>query len=198
MKITKLPNLKMKNSKSIITLILSWFALLLTTVCIFAFLPDPSSTEKTVSVPKEAQTVINTTTNIISRDGKIDKNIARQYALWIFESSYKYGVDPLLILSVMSIESKFKSDAISGANAIGLMQVIHRWHKEKTTQANLFLPQNNIEVGTKILSEYSKRSDSDTETLLRYNGALGKNSTYAQKVLAEKRKYTNELMIALK
>jgi len=116
----------------------------------------------------------------------------------IFESAHKYNIDPLLILSVMSIESRFDSSAISGAKAIGLMQIIHFWHQEKTTQANLFIPKNNIDVGTKILAEYSARSNSERETLLRYNGTWKKSDKYANKVLHRKNEYTNELIAALK
>lgn len=135
--------------------------------------------------------------NIVVREGKLPKNVAAQYVQWIFESSRKHNVDPVLVLSVMSVESRFDASAVSGANAIGLLQIIHFWHKEKTTQANLFLPKNNIDVGVRILAEYMKRSKTETEALLRYNGTLGKTNKYAVKVLSTKDKYSVELKKAI-
>jgi soluble lytic murein transglycosylase-like protein len=164
------------------------------------FLPEveptlPNSTATTIQ-PK-VSTLESTMQNIVVREGKLPKFVAVQYVQWIFESARKHNVDPVLVLSVMSVESRFDASAVSGANAIGLMQVIHFWHREKTTQANLFLPKNNIEVGVRILAEYKKRSKTETEALLRYNGTLGKTNKYAVKVLSTKDKYNMELKKAI-
>lgn len=127
--------------------------------------------------------------SIIQKDGGVNSELAHKYAQWIFEASIANKVNPLMILSVMSVESKFDSMVVSSGNAIGLMQIIHSWHKEKTTRAGLFDPKTNINVGAKILREYASQSSSDAETLLRYNGSLGAAPTYALKVLATMKRY---------
>lgn len=200
MKLTKLPTL---NNKNYIYLSYVIGIVVVLFFCISMIVPNTSAppvTQNTqnIEMSEAAKSVLATTKNIIIRDGNVPSDVADRYTHMIFESADKHKIDPVLILSVMFVESRFKSDAVSNANAIGLMQVIHVWHKEKTTQANLFRPKNNIDVGTKILAEYKKRSKSETETLLRYNGSLGKSSKYAIKVLAKKQEYKNEIMKAVR
>lgn len=162
-----------------------------------AFISTPVATVA-VAEKTKSDVVLEKTAAIIARDGKVSAAVAKKYTLWIFEASHKHDVDPITILSVMSVESTFKQDAISNADAIGLMQVIHFWHKEKTTQVALFDPKNNINVGTKILKEYRKLSNSDSEMLARYNGTWKKSVKYSTKVLAKRDKYRHEIMKAVR
>lgn len=138
--------------------------------------------------------VFDATTNIIKREGNVPEKVARQYALWIYESAAKYAIDPVLILSIMKVESNFNYKVVSSGNAVGLMQIISSYHKDKTTAAQLFNPEHNIKVGTQIIKEYSNRSSSQIETLLRYNGSLGSAGSYATKVLKTKMKFESEIM----
>lgn len=153
--------------------------------------------ENTKALELKTGLVVDTTADIIAKDGNIPLSVAKKYAVWIYDSSATYGVDPTLILAVMSIESGFNYKVVSHGNAIGLLQVIHSWHKEKTSQVALFDPKNNISVGTQILKEYSNRSTSDVETLLRYNGSLKKPGNYAIKVLAKKQDYDSIITAAV-
>lgn len=197
MKLTKLPTLNNKNY-NYLSYVIGIVVVLF--FCISMIVPKHETKIITpnIEMSEAAKSVLATTKNIIIRDGNLPPDVADRYTHMIFESADKHKIDPVLILSVMFVESRFKSDAVSSGNAIGLMQVIHYWHKEKTTQANLFRPKNNIDVGTKILAEYKKRSKSETETLLRYNGSLGKSNKYAIKVLAKKQEYKNEIMKAVR
>lgn len=202
MKINKLPNTKCE--KTTLSKTYSLLALfLIVTVMSLAFFAKELPMNTTIVSPApvvektKADVILDTATDIIMRDGKVPENVARKYTMWIFEASHKHNVDPITILSVMSVESSFKQDAVSGANAIGLLQIIHFWHKEKTTQVALFDPKNNIDVGVRILREYTKRSKSETEMLLRYNGTLGKSNKYANKVFSKRDKYRKEIILAL-
>jgi len=152
--------------------------------------------EKLVQLKNEA--ALDTTANIIKRDGKLSLATAKKYATWIYEAGLKYNVDPLLILSVMSVESGFKHNAVSPTGPIGLLQIAASWHREKTTKAALYNPRHNIYVGTQILREYVDRSSSEKEALLRYNGSLGKSSVYAVKVLSKKTRYESEIQNAVR
>jgi hypothetical protein len=110
-------------------------------------------------------------------------------------AAYRAGgdwrVDPLLILAVMAIESRYNPVAESNMGAKGLMQVIPKFHLEKLLEhggeAALLDPQVNIQVGAQILREYLRRFG-ETETALQmYAGAFDEpSSSYAVKVLAER------------
>lgn len=129
------------------------------------------------------QTMFNSVTKIIMEYGKQPIDTAQDYATLIFENANNHNVDPFLILSIMFVESTFKDEAKSNANAIGLMQVIYKWHKEKVEKPHhLYDPKINVQVGTQIIREYMDRSKTEKEALLRYNGSLGKSDKYAKKV----------------
>lgn len=100
-------------------------------------------------------------------------------------------LDPLLILAVMAIESRFNPFAESPVGAQGLMQVMSKVHHEKFadmggTQAALN-PVANIKVGALILKEYVARDGSVEGGLKRYVGAAAMSSDagYGAKVLGE-------------
>ena len=101
------------------------------------------------------------------------------------------GLDPLLILAVMAVESRFNPIAESVAGAKGLMQVIPKYHMEKIMafggEKAVLEPETNILVGAKILREYIARSGDLTVGLQMYNGALDSTGNqYADKVINEK------------
>jgi soluble lytic murein transglycosylase-like protein len=103
------------------------------------------------------------------------------------------GVDPLLILAVMAIESRFNPFAESDFGAKGLMQVVPRFHLDKLAahggEVAVLDPRTNIHVGAQILREYVRRTGSLEEGLQLYAGAADDTTqSYAQKVIAEKRR----------
>lgn len=102
-------------------------------------------------------------------------------------------LDPLLILAVIAIESRFNPIAESDYGARGLMQVVPRFHLEKLAghggEATLLEPHTNILVGTRILDEYIQRAGSLEAGLQLYNGAPDDPARgYAQRVLAEQQR----------
>ena len=142
----------------------------------------------------DSSIVINATADIISREGNLNSNVALQYSKWIFEYAAKYTVDPLLMVSVMFVESRFDYKAISPTGPIGLFQVASKFHRDKASSAQLFDPKKNIQVGAQILSEYGDLSSSVTETLIRYNGKIKSAPMYAVKVLQNKMKFESEVL----
>ena len=149
--------------------------------------------QKVSSIYNLSNNLIDKTTNIIVREGNVKHSTARKYALWIQEAGLKHKVDPVLILSVMSVESNFKANAKSPTGPIGLLQIAHSFHKEKSSKAGLYDPKTNIFVGAQIIREYKNISKNETEALLRYNGSLYRNRGYAKKVLLSKYKYEKEI-----
>lgn len=106
-----------------------------------------------------------------------------------FNQAIQNRVDPFVMLAVMSVESSFDYTARSGAGAIGLTQVIPKWHMDKMPNAaHVFDPKNNIRVGTEVFAEYMRWYKGDVQkALLQYNGSLHMpSSPYSQKVMAAK------------
>ena len=101
------------------------------------------------------------------------------------------GLDPLLVLAVIAVESRFNPIAESSMGAKGLMQIIPRFHLDKLRAAGgedaVFDPEANIHVGSRILQEYVYRYGTLEAGLQQYNGASrDSNAYYAQRVMAER------------
>jgi soluble lytic murein transglycosylase-like protein len=101
------------------------------------------------------------------------------------------GLDPLLVLAVISIESRFNPIAESSMGAKGLMQIIPKYHRAKLEEHGgeeaVLDPESNIMVGARILEEYVRRTGSLEAGLQFYNGAFrDATAQYAQKVLTER------------
>ncbi|WP_374474990.1 lytic transglycosylase domain-containing protein [Zoogloea sp.] len=100
------------------------------------------------------------------------------------------GVDPLLLVAVMAIESRFNPFAESPMGAQGLMQIIPKWHPDKvdvkSDRAALFDPDTNIRVGAQVLKEYIQTTGSVERALQQYNGSSDPATPYANKVMAVK------------
>jgi hypothetical protein len=111
------------------------------------------------------------------------------------------GLDPLLILAVISVESRFNPIAQSDMGAKGLMQVIPKFHAEKLAvhggEYAILDPKTNILVGAKILKEYIRLAGGLEAGLQMYNGAAHDPSqSYAQKVIAERQRLEQALRMA--
>ena len=101
------------------------------------------------------------------------------------------GLDPLLVLAVISIESRFNPIAESAMGAKGLMQIIPKYHRAKLDELggedSVLDPESNILLGARILQEYERRTGTLEAGLQFYNGAFWDGSAqYAQKVMAER------------
>lgn len=121
--------------------------------------------------------------------------VAPEALVPIFEAAQAVGrerrLDPLLIIAIIGIESRFNPFAESASGAKGLMQVIPGYHLDKIPQgAGLqpFLdPVTNIQVGVHVLEEAIRWRGGLTAGLQHYGGAPEDPETgYANKVIAEK------------
>jgi soluble lytic murein transglycosylase-like protein len=107
-----------------------------------------------------------------------------------FAAARTTGVDPLLILAVMAVESSMNPIAESDFGAKGLMQVVPRFHPEKLASHGgedaVLEPRVNILIGAQILDEYIRRSGGLEAGLQVYAGAPDDGEkAYARKVIAE-------------
>lgn len=108
-----------------------------------------------------------------------------------YQAAARVGLDPLLVLAVISVESRFNPIAESGMGARGLMQIIPKFHLEKLAahggEDAVLDPESNIAVGTQILREYVRRTGSLEAGLQYYNGAAwDEEARYTRRVLAER------------
>jgi soluble lytic murein transglycosylase-like protein len=130
-------------------------------------------------------------TEFIAKRYRVSDHAVAGYVAAAYRAGAEHEVDPLLVLAVMAIESRYNPVAESFMGAKGLMQVIPKFHLEKLLdhggELALLDPVVNITVGTQILREYRRRFG-DVETALQaYGGAFDEpTSQYANKVLAEK------------
>ena len=107
-------------------------------------------------------------------------------------AGHQVGVDPLLIISVMAVESRFNPIAESVMGAKGLMQIIPRYHTDKLQEFGgvkaVFDPETNILVGSKIIKEYIARTGSLDSALQLYGGSSSGENEYFGKVMNEKQR----------
>jgi len=126
----------------------------------------------------------------IARRYRVAEEASQLFVRSAYVAGSELAVDPLLILAIMAIESGFNPVAQSSMGAVGLMQVIPRFHSEKLEdhggQQALLDPEINIRVGTQVLHEYMRRYGDMQPALQKYAGAFDEpNAHYTNKVLAE-------------
>ncbi|MGF6531432.1 MULTISPECIES: transglycosylase SLT domain-containing protein [Paraburkholderia] len=108
-----------------------------------------------------------------------------------FDTGREVGLDPLLLLSVMAIESGFNPYAESGVGAQGLMQVMSKVHSDKFQyfggQSAALDPFANIKVGALVLKDCIARGGSLPGGLRLYVGSSTQDDGgYGAKVVAER------------
>lgn len=127
--------------------------------------------------------------NYVKNRYKVSKEAMHPLFEAVERISKEHGIDPLLIVAIISIESGFKSDAKSAGGGHGLMQIIPRYHLNKIPDGlgvkGLMDPVVNVKVGTIILDDAIRRSGSPIAGLQSYNGS-NKKRLFANRVLAEK------------
>ena len=85
----------------------------------------------------------------------------------------KYGLDPQLVLAVIQVESAYQADAVSSANAQGLMQLIPAT-AERFGVRDAFNPSENINGGMRYLKWLLKHFKGDvTKAVAAYNAGEG-------------------------
>lgn len=139
-------------------------------------------------------------TNWLAKRYRVAADATNMLVSAAYLTASEIKIDPLLILSVMAIESGFNPFAESPVGAQGLMQVMSKVHRDKFEDLGgvkaALNPIANIRVGSLILKDYVRRGGSVEAGLKLYVGAGAMESDYGYgaKVLAEYRRLKDVAM----
>lgn len=91
----------------------------------------------------------------------------------------KYDIDPYLVYALIKVESGYDSNAISGAGAQGLMQIMPEtaeWIARKLNldEYNIFDAKTNIEMGCWYINFLQERFEDKDTLLAAYNAGHNK------------------------
>jgi len=134
---------------------------------------------------------------VVARRYKVADGAAADVVRTAFREGGRHGLDPMLILAVIAVESRFNPFAASEQGALGLMQIVPRFHKDKLPDEGapaMLETAANIAVGSRILKDSIRRGGSDEAGLQLYNGAFDDETrAYANRVLTERRRIEQSL-----
>ncbi len=128
----------------------------------------------------------------LARRYRVSSEVATHIVAKAHAAGAELKLDPMLILAVVSVESRFNPIAESTMGAKGLMQIIPRYHAEKFDPLGgekvAFDPEANIMVGARILKEYIRRAGDLGDALQMYVGASSEQTEngYSGKVMTER------------
>lgn len=173
-----------KTSSSVVSL--SELAQRSTSVETVFLLPEQSPVR--LNVERGVNVKNNVTQKIIDKY-KVSPDLAQHIVNVAHQQAQSKNVDPLLVLSIVAVESGFDPHAKNNG-AVGLMQTIPRWHRDKIQNLGLSTPQltavePNLKLGVEIFKEYLKLSGGNlTLALQKYNGSTkDKSRRYSNKIM---------------
>lgn len=125
---------------------------------------------------------------------QLDSKIAEEISKSIIKHSFEYRLPPEFVVYLMHRESRFDVLAKSKASALGLMQVLPKWHKDKMDQMGItknevYHIDNNVKLGCWILRGYYNETGSIEKALTKYVG--GTHESYVKDILIG---FTNEMI----
>ena len=117
---------------------------------------------------------IDSIEDLLGRHSRVTQVQRARIARAVVASGRKHDVDPHLVASVLLVESSGNPFAISGKDAVGIMQIhVPTWGAlADLEEINLFRVEDNVDLGTRILKDYVARHGL-WEGLARYLGAVG-------------------------
>lgn len=110
----------------------------------------------------------------------------KDYSEYVEKYSQMYNVDENLVYAIIKNESNFNSEAKSSAGAVGLMQIMEETAEDvsgelEIKEYNLYLPNDNIQIGTKYFSYLLEKYKEPSLALAAYNAGLGNVDNWIKK-----------------
>ncbi len=91
-------------------------------------------------------------------------------------------IDPYLLIAVARRESAFRVNAVSGAKARGLLQIMPATARKIAGDVNLLDPEVNVEIGAKYLTQLLQKTNGNIHLALAgYNAGPHKVSAWTQR-----------------
>ncbi|WP_296650482.1 lytic transglycosylase domain-containing protein [Paraburkholderia sp.] len=148
----------------------------------------PDARDDRVIVSQREQSLVS---GYLARRYRVAQGPVGELVKAAFDTGREVGLDPLLLLAVMAIESGFNPYAESGVGAQGLMQVMSKVHSDKFQyfggQSAALDPLANIKVGALVLKDCIARGGSVPGGLRLYVGSTSQDDGgYGAKVMAER------------
>ncbi len=115
----------------------------------------------------------------------------RPYWELIEHEARRQGIDPFLVAALIRQESRFESQAVSSAGALGLMQLMPRTaeelaHQGRLSRARILEPALNVRLGARYLAQLLRRFNGNVEkALASYNGGGTRVTEWATTLGAE-------------
>lgn len=111
----------------------------------------------------------------------------REYTEYVEKYSEEYGISEILVYAVIRTESGFDPNAVSSADAIGLMQMTEDtfdWLLTKTGEDyefnDLFTPEISIKYGTYFLKILQDEYDITATVAAAYHAGMGNVSSWLE------------------
>ncbi|WP_241024282.1 lytic transglycosylase domain-containing protein [Burkholderia sp. Ac-20365] len=183
---------KVKRTYSVIRLVLMAASLALCSALPFSHAqaqtaPQASPVNDASILPSPADIVATLRTQF-----RVSATDALTIAQAVLTEANRYSMSPVLLLSVMAVESGFDPRAVSTLGARGLMQVLPAAHPRAFSNVKeLDDPAINVRIGSSILRGYLDAEGGDVDAALwRYSGG-GKG--YARRVAVHMRRFSEVL-----
>lgn len=151
--------------------------------------------DQVVDIEPQTNNIEKVVSYILKINPKVSEGDAEEIVKSAFIYGSKFGVDPATLLALAKVESTFDKHAISGVGAMGILQVMPRWHHDKFKAARkeignpeVFAIETNFFVGAQVFKDCTKKFQSIKSALLCYNGSNNDpESQYHIKVLDAKK-----------
>lgn len=145
---------------------------LLTTGTVPAAADAPPRTKTVVRADAKTGRLVRRVVSESPHGSKAMRRPPENVAAVIEKTAAKHDVDPLLVQSMISVESAFQPEAVSPKGAEGLMQLIPQTARRFGVE-NSFDIEQNIEGGVKYLKYLQEMFKDDRLALAAYNAGEG-------------------------
>jgi soluble lytic murein transglycosylase-like protein len=140
-----------------------------------------------ISIDNQRKAKIAKATEMIqSRNHKLPREVAMNYAEWFIDESDKYtNVDFVLLIAIASQESAFNDKALSPTGAKGIMQLIPttamdmcEYLRMTYNDSILYDAKTNIRLGARYVNQLMTYFNNTEYVISGYNAGAGGGSRY--------------------